>query len=88
MTTTQNELKLAAKLSEIVESAPKGSTALAYHLFAIIYANDMRANNITPSILLELAQLPASYQVELNKGINISEYVSVSKDRLWFDTAL
>lgn len=47
------------------------------HLFGIKYADDIRKNRYTPREILKYANMPESYQVEINKGIKLAKYVEI-----------
>ncbi len=50
------------------------------HLFGIIFADEMINADIKPIDVIRSAGIQDSYQTELNKGINLSEYVDVKKE--------
>ncbi|MDM7976274.1 MULTISPECIES: hypothetical protein [Thalassospira] len=65
-------------LATMYKNAPTGKKVVAIHLFGIKYADEIR-NMSTKDITIG-AQLPESYKTEINKGINLADYVSVTKD--------
>lgn len=69
--------KLGNILKEMYDNAPRGKQVTTVHLFGIKYAKDIRNNNITPKEILTSACMQSSYQVEINKGINLAKYVSL-----------
>ena len=50
------------------------------HLFGVIYGRIMRSENIKPIEVLKAAQMPESYVTEINKGINLSKYVTLKEE--------
>lgn len=50
------------------------------HLFGVIYGRTMRSENIKPIEVLKAAKMPESYVTEINKGINLSQYVTLRKE--------
>lgn len=70
------ELELANELKRMYESgiAQKEQTTMI-HLFGIMYAKVIRDNRFTPKNILEYAEMPESYQAEINKGIRLAKYV-------------
>lgn len=47
------------------------------HLFGIKFSNEIRNNNYSIKEILKLAGMTESYQVEINKGINLAKYVDI-----------
>ncbi len=70
---------LATILRDMYDNAPKGEKSTMVHLFGIIYAKEIEANNISISELLELAGIKDSYNVEIRKGIRVGRYVKSIK---------
>ena len=72
-------IETASKLlATMYRNAPSGKKAAAVHLFGIKYADEIR-NMSTKDIAIG-ADLPESYKTEINKGINLAEFVSITKD--------
>ncbi|MDE7164164.1 MAG: hypothetical protein K2O04_01910 [Clostridiales bacterium] len=77
---------LGQKLKEMYENAPHNKKALMVHLFGIKFANVIRSNGYSAREIVETAGINGnSYQVELNKGINLSQYVDIKKNMDNFD---
>ena len=74
---TVNEL--GRVLKEMYDNAPRGEQSAMIHLFGIKYANEIRDDNHTPKDILKCAEMPESYQVEVNKGIKLAKYVTPKK---------
>lgn len=74
---TLNEL--AKKLKEMYEGSSTEKTAMI-HLFGVKYAKDIRESGYVPKDILKVAGMPESYQVEINKGIKLSKYVTVKEE--------
>lgn len=70
---------LSKKLKSMYENALKGEKAVSIHLFGIEYADEIRKSNYSISEIVELAGISKSYVVEVNKGINISKYVTLKR---------
>lgn len=64
----------ARKLREMYDD-PLTGKAVSIHLFGIQYANQIQ--ELTTQEIVDLAGLPASYQVEVNKGKNLAQYVQI-----------
>lgn len=47
------------------------------HLFGIKYGEIIRDKKYTPKDILIYAEMPESYQVEINKSIKLAKYVEV-----------
>ena len=77
--------KLANRLREMYDSASHGEQSMMIRLFGIKFADIIRQNGYTPKDLLDLADMPESYQTEINKGIKIAKYVEIKKDMDNFD---
>lgn len=73
-------LELGNTLRSMYENAPYREQSTMIHLFAIKYAKEIRGNGYTPKEILKVAQMPESYQVEINKGIKLAKYVEI-KDK-------
>jgi hypothetical protein len=69
--------ELSSVLKEMYENAPKGDRVAMIHLFGIKYANEIRSSEYSPREILKNAHMHESYQVEINKGINLAKYVNV-----------
>ncbi|ANE39614.1 hypothetical protein O1N65_002358 [Listeria monocytogenes] len=71
-----SEKELGQILKEMYErKGAKKSTMI--HLFGIIYAKEIRRAGITPRAICKEADMPESYQVEINKGIALAQYVEL-----------
>ena len=62
-------------LREMYRKAPKGGKATSIHLFGIIYAKELSGLNIAD--IADQATGYKSYQVEINHGIRLAEYVQL-----------
>ncbi|MCB2343305.1 HTH-like domain-containing protein [Clostridium estertheticum] len=72
------ELELANELKKMYERAlPTKEQTTMIHLFGIMYAKVIRDNGFIPRNILKYADMPESYQVEINKGIKLAKYVAV-----------
>lgn len=62
-------------LADMYAKAEPKEKALAIHLFAIKYADQIR--DMSAKEIAVGAGLPESYKTEIRKGINLSKYVEV-----------
>ena len=69
------QLELARELSRVYRDARRGETSAMIHLFGIKHAADLRRAGV--SAVVKLSDVPNSYQVEVNKGVNLARYVTV-----------
>lgn len=69
-------LELGFKLKAMYSLKNVNKVAMI-HLFGVIFAQTMRSENIKPIEVLKAAKMPESYVTEINKGINLSKYVTV-----------
>ncbi len=70
------ELELANELKKMYEKGiPLKEQTTMIHLFGIKYAEVIRKNGFIPRNILKYAEVPESYQVEINNGIKLSKYV-------------
>ena len=74
--------ELANILSKMYEEGEeRKEKSVMIHLFGIKYAEIMKKNGYTPKEIIKNTKLsngsaiPESYQVEINKGINLAKYV-------------
>ncbi|WP_017416453.1 HTH-like domain-containing protein [Clostridium tunisiense] len=72
------ELELANELKTMYEAGIKRKEQTTMiHLFGIKYAEVIRMNGYIPKDILKYAEMPESYQVEINKGIKLARYVKI-----------
>lgn len=69
-------IELAEKLRKMYERKGVNKTTMI-HLFGVIYADEIRNAGITAIEIVKAAQMPDSYQAEVNKGIGLSRYVDL-----------
>ncbi|MBP5429046.1 MAG: hypothetical protein J6Z04_07180 [Clostridia bacterium] len=69
-------LELGIRLKAMYSQKNVNKVAMI-HLFGVIFAQTMRNEDIKPIEVLKAAQMPESYVTEINKGINLSKYVTV-----------
>ena len=73
----------AAKiLHSAYEQAPNKRQKAAVHLFGIKYADELA--HMPLKQLVEKADIPPSYDTELNNGRNLAQYVNLKDVQLWF----
>jgi len=72
------ESSLGFILKEMYESSlSKKEGATSVHLFGIKYGNEIRDNGLNIKEIVKASGLPKSYNVEVNKGINLRKYVNL-----------
>ena len=71
-----NRQELVDELREAYANAPKGNTACTIHLFGIKHGDALREFGSLAKLAKD-AGVPESYAVEINKGINLSRYVTI-----------
>lgn len=69
-------IELGNKLKEMYETKGANKTTMI-HLFGVMYADVMRNAGIKPIEVIRAAEMHESYQTEVNKGMNLSEYVDL-----------
>lgn len=75
------EVELAHELKSMYENGTvQNEQTTMIHLFGIMYAKVIRDNKFVPRNILRYAEMPESYQVEINKGIKLAKYVNVKKE--------
>ncbi len=79
-------------LHRAYNDAPYRRQVTSLHLFGIKYAKELthiqRRNALSRNELLKMlvsqANISDSYTTEINKGINLADFVDVKAGRLWF----
>ena len=79
-------------LRRAYNDAPYRRQATSLHLFGIKYAKVLaliqRKHGLSRNELLKMlvsqADISDSYTTEINKGINLADFVDVKTSRLWF----
>lgn len=72
------ETELAKELKKMYEKGiPAKEKTIMIHLFGIMYADVIKNNGFTPKNILKYADMPESYNVEINYGIKLAKYVVV-----------
>ena len=72
--------RLGQLLRQMYREAPKGEATVMIHLFGIIYAEEIRACGASCLAIVTAAGISESYQVEVNKGVNLARYVTVNPE--------
>jgi len=75
MYTKMTVAQLGAILREMYQKAPHGRQVTKIHLFGIKYADVITSNNFNIKDIVNISGINLSYVTEVNKGINLSEYV-------------
>ncbi len=70
---------LAAILRDRYHHAAKGDVALSIHLFGIEFADQLAGHSLKD--ICAQADVPVSYQVEINKGMRIAPHVQLKTGR-------
>jgi len=68
--------ELGGILRRMYDGAPKGEKVANIHLFGIKYASDIHDAGLTAGAVVKASGLSTSYQVEVNKGMNLAKYVT------------
>lgn len=76
---------LGQKLKEMYEDAPLSEQVLMIHLFGIKFADIIRDNGYKAREIIDAADMKASYQTELCKGMKMAKYVEIKRDMDRFD---
>lgn len=77
MTVTEyTERKLGMVLGELYENAPRGMQVANLHAFAVYYADVITRERLGKKEIVLAAGLPETFKTELNKGINLAQYVA------------
>jgi len=71
----KNLEELGRILSDMYNNAPRKEQVTKIHLFGITYANDIRIVGIRE--VVDESKIPSTYKAEVNKGVNLSKYVTV-----------
>lgn len=65
--------QLGSMLREAYDNAPRGKTVVTIHLFGIDYSKDIIRAGIRE--VVEKSGIGPSFKAELNKGVNLADYV-------------
>lgn len=71
--------ELGKELKKMYETAPEKEKVIFIHLFGIKYGAIIIKNNYSVSEIIKASGLKESYKTEVQKGINLSKYVSYTK---------
>ena len=64
---------------------PRRQRKLACYLFGIRYADDLgKMTSRQIGEMVEMADVPARFKVEVREGIRLAEYVELDRTNLWF----
>lgn len=74
--------RLVQELVNAYHTAPAGQRVTMIYVFGIKYADVITENNYSLVDLLEAAEIPISYRMELKKAINLAAYVYVRPEYL------
>ena len=70
------EYELGQILKEMYKKGVRMKEGAAHiHLFGIKYADEIRNNRLSIKEIIKYAGISSSYNVEVNKGINLAKYV-------------
>lgn len=76
-----SEEKLSFLLRDRYENARRNEATLQIHLFGIEYADEIRKSNYPVTKIVEKAGIGKGYASELSKGMKLSEYVRIKKNK-------
>lgn len=68
-------MELSCTLRDMYDNAPDRDQVAMVHLFGIKYANEIKREDFSIKEILRNADMPLSYQTEINKGIRLARYV-------------
>ena len=68
-------MELSCTLRDMYDNAPDRDHVAMIHLFGIKYANEIKKADFSTKEILKNADMPLSYQTEINKGIRLARYV-------------
>ncbi|WP_233898030.1 HTH-like domain-containing protein [Tenacibaculum piscium] len=72
------ELKSLGKiLKDNYENAKSGETVASIYLFGIKYGKLIKTKNYPINEIIKISEIKDSYFAELNKGIKLSEYITI-----------
>ena len=71
--------ELGNKLRKMYETKGANKTTMI-HLFGVIYSSEIREAGIKPKEIVKAAQMNDSYSTEVNKGMNLAEYVVLKQE--------
>ena len=71
-------MEAARMLRHVHQNAPQGKKVVYVHLFGIRYADELR--DLPCARLIDLADVPTSYYMELWRARNLAEYVEIKED--------
>ena len=73
------EPELGRILREMYDNAPNKEKAVQVHLFGIKYAAELSKYGISKSEVVKYSGLSHNYVTEINKGVNLANYVTVKQ---------
>lgn len=66
---------LGKKLHEMYSNAEDGEAVAMIHLFAIKYANEIKASGESMKAIAKAADIRESYGTEISKGVKLAKFV-------------
>lgn len=75
--------ELAEILHSAYHNAPHGGKVKSAHLFEIRYANELR-HILLSDLVKKVNGIPKSYNIDIQQGMNLAEYVELDTTGLWF----
>ncbi len=66
---------LGQELKSMYENAPHGETTTFIRLFGIKYAEQIKRYDYKVTDIVKASGIGASYQAEVNKGVQLAKYV-------------
>ena len=68
-------------LKRMYNNAPYGKKECAIHFFAIKYADQIQ--DMSKKEIVIGAEMRESFQTEINKGVNLAQYVTIDRTPPW-----
>ena len=66
--------ELGVILRKMYDNAPRKEQVTFIHLFGIKFAEEIKAEGI--KAVVDISGIPSTYKTEVNKGVNLSKYVT------------
>ena len=68
---------LSSILKRMVANAQKGTILTQYHLFGILYVDEIKNIDCTADDIAEDAGLSRKYGIEIRKGMRLAKHVTI-----------
>ena len=68
--------ELSTKLNDMYFNSKDGEAVVMIHLFAITYAEDIKASGASMEAIAIASGIPKSYGTEISKGVKLAQFVT------------